>query len=47
MDEGADAQTGWLGRLMGIPAPWKVVSAGPAEGDEDGYVRVRLEQGGL
>ena len=46
MDERADVQADWLGRLMGIPAPWRVVFAGPPEGDADGYVEVRLEHGG-
>ena len=45
MDEnGADED--WLGRLMGVSAPWSVECVGAPEGDGDGYVTVRVKHSG-
>ena len=38
----------WLGRLMGVPAPWRVLRVGAPEGDAEGFVEIEVgHDGGL
>ena len=36
----------WLGRLMGVRAPWRVVGASAPEGDVEGFVEIEVGHGG-
>ena len=36
----------WLGRLMGVREPWRVVSASAPEGDAEGFVEIEVGHGG-
>lgn len=36
----------WIGRLMGIQEPWRVIKTGNPEGDAEGFVEIELGHGG-